>query len=86
MSKYRILKTTAAKVHAERILRQCDINPYDDRFLIQERTWYGSWKTIGMCWSLEDAKEDILKLKGEHPDQIKYRKAKEQPNEIIGEF
>ncbi len=86
MSKYRIVKTTAAKVHSEQTVRVCRINPHDDRFLIQERTWYGSWKTIGMCWSLEDAKEDILKLKGEHPDQLKYKNAKEKPNEIIGEF
>lgn len=86
MSKYRIVKTTAAKVHSEQTVRMCRINPHDDRFLIQERTWYGSWKTLFASWSLEDAKEDILKLKGEHPDQIKYRKAKEQPNEVIGEF
>lgn len=85
MSKFRIVKTTAAKVHTSQILLICSIDPNDERFLVQKKKLFG-WETISTHWVFSDAEKDVLYQKGVHPSQIAQKKAREKPDEVIGEY
>ena len=85
MSKFRIVKTTAAKVYSDHTLWVCEIAPLEERFLVQTKTFFG-WETLSNEWSFQDAEEEILRRKGIHPDQLARKEAREKLNEIMGEY
>lgn len=85
MSKFRIVKTTAAKVYNNHTLYACGIDPFEERFVVQKKKLFG-WESLSRHCSLEDAEEAILRVKGIHPDQLARKEAREKPNEIIGEY
>lgn len=85
MSKFRIVKTTAANVYNNYTLYVSDIDPFEERFIVQKKKLFG-WESLSVQWSLEDAEEEILRVKGIHPDQLARKEAREKPNEIMGEY
>lgn len=75
MTKYRIVKTVASKVHAAWIIKGWKIDPNEDRFLVQKRSLFIFWNTVATEDSLEDAENYVNSL------ILKLNK-----DEIVGEY
>lgn len=85
MAKYRIVKTIMAK-HPNEFLRSYYFDLASKPiFVVEKKTWFG-WNYIDWEYTQYEADDCILRLKGEHPDQIALRKLLEHEDEVVKEY